>query len=94
LVGSIVLLLGIITRPLGNTAPRIGVRWLIRVSLVLSAGACFWLGSGALRGCTAAAVFLLGVGCGLPYAGLFNGAAALYPDRAGAAMGWSICSAS
>jgi MFS family permease len=30
---------------------------------------------------------LLGLGGGLPYAAVFNRAAALYPDRAGAAMG-------
>ena len=34
-----------------------------------------------------AAIVLLGLGCGLPYAGLFNRAAALFPGRAGAAMG-------
>jgi MFS family permease len=34
-----------------------------------------------------AGVLLLGVGCGLPYAAVFNRAAALYPHGAGAAMG-------
>jgi MFS family permease len=33
------------------------------------------------------AIVLLGIGCGLPYAGLFNRAANLFPGRAGAAMG-------
>jgi MFS family permease len=33
------------------------------------------------------AVVLLGAGCGLPYAALFTRAAALFPGRAGAAMG-------
>jgi len=33
------------------------------------------------------AILLLGIGCGLPYAALFNRAAALFPGRAGAAMG-------
>jgi MFS family permease len=89
LVGSVVLLLGIVTRPLGGVVvARIGVRNLVRASLVLSALACLWLGSGvSSAGAAVVAVVLLGIGCGLPYAGLFNGAAALYPDRAGAAMG-------
>ncbi len=33
------------------------------------------------------AILLLGMGCGLPYAGMFNRAAHLFPGRAGAAMG-------
>ncbi len=89
LVGSVALLLGIATRPLGGALiPRIGARRVLRASLVLSAAGCFWLGLGAdSLPAAAAAVVLLGIGCGLPYAGVFNGAAALYPERAGAAMG-------
>lgn len=89
LVGSGVLLLGIITRPLGGAlVARAGVRKVVRASLAISAAACLWLASGV--GSTAVAVtavVALGTGCGLPYAGLFNRAAALFPDRAGAAMG-------
>jgi MFS family permease len=33
------------------------------------------------------AILMLGIGTGLPYSGLFNRAAALFPGRAGAAMG-------
>ena len=33
------------------------------------------------------AMFMLGLGCGLPYAALFNRAVALFPGRGGAAMG-------
>lgn len=89
LVGSVVLLLGIVTRPLGGAlVPRMGVRRLVRVSLALSAAACVWLGSGIHSTAPAAvAVVMLGFGCGLPYAGVFNTAAALYRDRAGVAMG-------
>jgi nitrate/nitrite transporter NarK len=89
LVGSVVLLLGIVTRPLGGgLVPKMGVRLLLQISLLLSAAGCLWLGLG-IRSLlpAAAAVVLLGFGCGLPYAGLFNHAAALYPGRAGAAMG-------
>jgi MFS family permease len=32
-------------------------------------------------------VLLIGIGAGLPYAGIFNGAAALFPARAATAMG-------
>ncbi len=89
LIGSGVLLLGIVTRPLGGLlVPRTGVRPLLLASLLLSAGGCLWLGSGVRSLVPAGiAVTLLGVGCGLPYAALFNRAAALFPDRAGAAMG-------
>ncbi len=89
LVGSSVLLLGIVTRPLGGAlVPRTGVRPLLLASLLLSAAGCWWLGFGVRSLVPAGvAITLLGVGCGLPYAALFNRAAALFPDRAGAAMG-------
>jgi len=89
LVGSGVLLLGIVMRPLGGAlVVRLGVGTLVRISLAISAAACAWLASGLVSTAAAAiAVVALGAGCGLPYAGLFNRAAALYPGRAGAAMG-------
>jgi MFS-type transporter involved in bile tolerance (Atg22 family) len=33
------------------------------------------------------AILFLGIGCGLPYAGIFSKAGRLFPGRAGAAMG-------
>ncbi|HWB98160.1 MAG TPA: MFS transporter [Bryobacteraceae bacterium] len=89
LIGSLVLLLGIFTRPLGGAlVPRVGVRRLLAGSLLITAAGCFLLGAPAPTSASAvAAVLLLGLGCGLPYAALFNRAAALYPGRAGAAMG-------
>ncbi len=89
LIGSIALMLGIIMRPLGGVLARwMGVRRLLSLSLVLSAAGCFLL---ALAGksliWTACAIVFIGVGCGCPYAALFTRAAALYPGRAGAAMG-------
>jgi nitrate/nitrite transporter NarK len=88
LMGSMVLLLGIVSRPLGGwLAHRIPIRTLIRGSLLLSAAACGALAWGESMGLTVVAIVALGVGCGLPYAGVFNRAAALYPGRAGAAMG-------
>jgi nitrate/nitrite transporter NarK len=88
-IGSLVLILGIATRPLGGAlVPRWGARTTLQVSLVLNAIAClnFGLGSGSLAQ-AGAGVLLLGIGSGLPYAAIFNRAAALYPARAGAAMG-------
>lgn len=89
MLGSIALMLGIVMRPLGGTCVRrLGVRPLLRLSLVLSAAGCFLLGSaGNSVLWTALGVVLIGAGCGLPYAALFTRAAALYPGRAGAAMG-------
>lgn len=89
LIGSTVLLLGIVMRPLGGALVQItGVGRLIRASLLINAVGCFVL---ALeKRSTAAAAFgivLLGTGCGLPYAALFTRAAALFPGRAAAAMG-------
>jgi nitrate/nitrite transporter NarK len=89
LAGSLVLLLGIVMRPLGGVlVPRLGVPALLRVSLLMSAAGCLLLGAGTPSWQVALpAILLVGTGCGLPYAGLFNRAAAFYPDRAGAAMG-------
>ncbi len=89
MLGSVALMMGIVMRPLGGVfVRRVGVRSLLRLSLVLSAAGCFLL---ALAGnsvvSTALAVVLIGMGCGFPYAALFTRAAALYPGRAGAAMG-------
>ena len=89
MLGSIALMLGIVMRPLGGTlVPRLGVRPLVRLSLSLTAAGCFLLtGAGNSVIVTAGAIALIGTGCGLPYAALFTRAAALYPGRAGAAMG-------
>jgi len=88
LMGSAVLLLGIVSRPLGGwLAHRMPIRTLVRAALLLNAAACAALAWGQSIGLTMAAVAALGTGCGLPYAGVFNRAAALFPGRAGAAMG-------
>jgi MFS family permease len=84
-----VLLLGILSRPAGGRlVGRLGVRRLLTVSLLLNAVACLALAT-APRSLAIAigAIVALGVGCGLPYAALFTRAVALFPGRAGAAMG-------
>jgi len=88
-VGSLVLLLGIATRPLGGALRRhVPVRTLLLVSFLMNAAGCCMLGSGPHSLLLAVgAVLLLGTGCGLPYAALFTRAAVLFPGRAAAAMG-------
>jgi nitrate/nitrite transporter NarK len=88
-LGSLVLLLGIVTRPLGGMlAPGMGVRTLLSSSLVINMAGCLLLARATSSiGSAVVAIVLLGVGCGLPYAALFNRAAVLFPGRAGAAMG-------
>ena len=88
-IGSLVLVLGVLSRPLGGIlTPRWGARGTLRIGLALNVIAClsFGLGSGSLTH-SSSGVLLLGIGGGLPYAGIFNRAAALFPARAGAAMG-------
>lgn len=88
LMGSTVLLLGIVSRPLGGwLLHRVRIRTLVQCALTANAAACCALAWGQWMELTLAAIIVLGVGCGLPYAGLFNRAAALFPGRAGAAMG-------
>ena len=88
-LGSLVLVLGIASRPLGGMlARRWGAGPTVRAGLALTLLAClvFGLGQGSLAR-SATAVLLLGIGAGLPYAGIFQRATALFPSRAGAAMG-------
>lgn len=89
LLGSAVLLLGIVSRPLGGwLAHRMPIKTLLRVALLLNAAGCLLLAGAPPFAGAMAAMALLGIGCGLPYAGVFNRAAALWPGRAGAAMGF------
>ncbi len=88
LMGSAVLLLGIVSRPLGGwLLHRMETRPLVRAALLLNAVACAVLAWGQWTGLSLLAIAALGTGCGVPYAGVFNRAAALFPGRAGAAMG-------
>jgi len=89
LIGSLVLLLGIVSRPLGGFLRRhIGIRPLFIGSLLMVALGCFLFLPPAISLTTAlAAVVLVGIGIGLPYAAMFSRAGALFPGRAAAAMG-------
>jgi nitrate/nitrite transporter NarK len=88
-VASLVLILGIFTRPMGGMlVTQIGVRKLLMISLLLNVAGCFMLAAFThLLAVDIIAIVLLGVGCGFPYAGLFNRAGSMFPGRAGAAMG-------
>jgi MFS family permease len=89
LIGSLVLLLGIISRPLGGILRRhVGIRTLFISSMLMIALGCFAFVTASISfGVAVTAVVLIGIGVGLPYAAMFSRAGALFPGRAGAAMG-------
>jgi MFS family permease len=89
LIGSFVLLLGIVSRPLGGVLRHyLGIRSLFASSLSMIALGCFiFVAPSISLGFAVLAIVLIGMGCGLPYAAMFSRAGALFPDRAGAAMG-------
>jgi MFS family permease len=90
LIGSLVLLLGIVSRPLGGLLRRhTGIRPLFVGSLLMIAAGCsLFLSSTITLAGALTAVVLIGIGIGLPYAAMFSRAGALFPGRAAAAMGF------
>jgi nitrate/nitrite transporter NarK len=90
LIGSLVLLLGIVSRPLGGFLRRhMGVRPLFIGSLLMIAVGCsLFLPSSVSLPAALTAVVLIGIGVGLPYAAMFSRAGELFPGRAAAAMGF------
>jgi MFS family permease len=89
MIGSLVLLLGIISRPVGGILRRhLGIRTLFISSMLMIALGCFAFVTASISyGVAVTAVVLIGIGVGLPYAAMFSRAGALFPGRAGAAMG-------
>jgi nitrate/nitrite transporter NarK len=89
LIGSLVLLLGIVSRPLGGFLRRhLGIRPLFIGSLLMITLGCFlFLPPTIPLGVALTGVVLIGIGIGLPYAAMFSRAGALFPGRAAAAMG-------
>src|ERR1019366_10823496 len=87
--GPLVLLLGIVSRPLGGVLRRhLGIRPLIVGSLLMIALGCFaFVSSSISLSLALTGVVLIGIGIGLPYAAMFSRAGALFPGRAAAAMG-------
>ena len=90
MIGSLVLLLGIVSRPLGGfLRQHIGIRPLFAGSLVMISVGCFLLLPSSISLITAlSAVILVGIGVGIPYAAMFSRAGKLFPGRAAAAMGF------
>jgi nitrate/nitrite transporter NarK len=96
LLGSGVLLGGVVWRPLGGAIVDrrfVGSYRLIRISLVIAMGGLIWLalGSGGLAGAVVG-LLVVGLGTSLPYAAVFNGAALSVPESpasAQALVGWA-----
>jgi len=90
MIGSLVLLLGIVSRPLGGELRRhIGIRPLFAGSLLMTSLGCFLLLPSSISLFVAlTAVVLIGIGIGIPYAAMFSRAGKLFPGRAAAAMGF------
>ena len=91
MVGSTVLLLGIISRPLGGLI--LGQNILSTKSLLVSASAGLalgfaWMGLSTTMGMAALAIIFTGIMAGLPFAGIFNGARDNCPATPGVAMGF------
>jgi len=89
LIGSLVLLLGIVSRPLGGyLRHHMGIRPILLMSLLMISLGCFAFMAASISMATAwTAVILLGLGVSMPYAAMFSRAGALFPGRAGTAMG-------
>jgi MFS transporter, NNP family, nitrate/nitrite transporter len=90
LIGSLVLVLGIVSRPLGGWLRRhMGIRPLFGWSLLMVAIGCFlFVPSSISLAVALTGVILIGIGFGIPYAAMFTRAGALFPGRAAAAMGF------
>lgn len=88
-IASLIILIGVITRPLGGILDTtLGTKLLLQISFLLNTIGCILLAFvGSSLGVALFAIILLGIGCGLPYATIFNRATVLFPGRAGAAKG-------
>jgi NNP family nitrate/nitrite transporter-like MFS transporter len=91
MVGSTVLLLGIISRPLGGLI--LGKQLLAtKALLVLSCGGLalgfLWIGLSTTLGMAFLGIIFTGIMAGLPFAGIFNGARDNCPATPGVAMGF------
>jgi MFS family permease len=87
-LGGLVLLAGIVTRPLGGglTHRRPAGRALVAGSLVAVAAGALLLASGGPTWVSALGALCLGLAAGLPFAALFEAAQQLRPDAPGSAV--------
>ena len=90
MIGSLVLLLGIVSRPLGGyLRQHVGIRPLFIGSLLMIALGCALFVPTTVSVANAlVGVIFVGIGIGLPYAAMFSRAGVLFPGRAAAAMGF------
>lgn len=89
--GSLTLLLGFVTRPLGGWLVRSRVdvaRGAVAASLLVGAAACGLLALRLPFAVLVVAAALLGLAAGIPFAAAFAGAAATRADAPGAAVGF------
>jgi hypothetical protein len=89
-VGSLTLLLGVVTRPLGGWAvrarPELGAR-LVAASFVAGAGGTALLLVGRPLALALVASAIVGLAAGVPFAYVFGAAAAARPEEPAAAIG-------
>jgi len=84
-VAGLLLLLGMITRPLGGRV--YGHATALRASLVAGGAGCALLAAGEPLALVAFASAVAGLAAGIPFASAFAGAARVRPDAPGAAVG-------
>ncbi len=83
--GSLILLLGVVTRPLGGHA--YGHVGLLRASFILGGAGTALLAIATPLPLVFAAAAIVGLAAGVPFAPSFAGAARLHPEAPGAAVG-------
>ncbi len=91
MIGSIVLLLGIFSRPLGGFILDHKVLTTKKLLAIACAGLALgfiWMGFSSSMGMAFLAIVFTGIMAGLPFAGIFNAARDNCPDCPGVAMGF------
>ncbi len=91
IVGSTVLLLGIVSRPLGGMILEknyLSTKLLLILSCAGLALGFVWIGLSTTLGIAFPAIIFTGIMAGLPFAGIFNGARDNCPATPGVAMGF------
>ncbi|MHB8067670.1 MAG: MFS transporter [Desulfobaccales bacterium] len=91
MVGSVVLLLGIISRPLGGLIlgkQVLGTKPLLVLACAGLALGFVWIGLSTTLGMAFLAIIFAGIMAGLPFAGIFNSARDNCPVSPGVAMGF------
>jgi MFS transporter, NNP family, nitrate/nitrite transporter len=91
IIGSIVLLLGIFSRPLGGLIldhKYMTTRKLLVYSCIGLGLGFVWMGFSSSAGMAFLAIVFTGIMAGLPFAGIFNAARDNCPDCPGVAMGF------